>query len=122
MLCFRRHASKARSTPPSLGNRGATNERCHMAIEGSLIEGLGQHVRVIHLRGDVLHDNFAKSDEFANLEIATLNMARALARFHVFGQLDRALVVDEQASGREVVSKFAKDAAEVQNLCSRNNV
>ena len=58
-----------------------------------VVERLGEHVRVVLPGRDMLHDNLTISNKLAHLEIATLNVPRALARPRVLGELYSTLVV-----------------------------
>ena len=106
----------ARSTPPSLRNRSVAAERADMLEERSMIQRLGQHIGMIEVGGHVVDDDIALRHELAHLKIATLDVARALARLHVLGELNCPLVVHVQNGWLELAPKLKQQAAEVHDL------
>ena len=90
----------------------------HVLSEGRQIERLGEHIRVVEVGGHVFDHDLAECDEFAHLQIATLNVARTLARLHVLGELDGTLVVHIERGGLELASKLEQQTAEVHDLGS----
>ena len=54
-----------------------------MIFKGIDLERLSEHVSVVFRRDDVLYNNLAVGYKLSDLQETTLNVPRALARFHI---------------------------------------
>ena len=84
--------------------------------ERSVVKGLGQHIGMIEVGRHVVDDDVALRHELAHLQVATLDVARALAGLHVLGELNCALIIHVQNGRLEITPKFKQQAAKVHDL------
>ena len=71
-----------------------------------MLEGLREQVGRVGYCVDEFHGDFALRDELADFEVAAFDVSRTLARLHVAGEVDGALVVDMKDSWLELVAEF----------------
>ena len=67
-----------------------------MAYECFDVHRFGEHVGAVECRRDVLDLDDLDRLELAHLEVATIDVPRAVTRFAIAGELDRAGIVDAQ--------------------------
>ena len=77
-----------------------------MPREVEVLEGLCEQVGRVGYCVYEFHSDFALRNKLANFEVAALDVTRTLARLHVAGEVDGALVVDMKDSWLELVAEF----------------